>query len=643
MALSALLTRLITHFITVDNSYIEYVVEKYPVSSADALPEPWEMTGFVFFWILYALSFIIIYGWLEKKNVRIARGTAPLVSVILTILGTYILFHAEEDMFYINMSWFMKWYGIVISIVLFAILTYISIKKDIAILVDCISIGLIVVSSAFCFVRNPLFGTNAFHFNGFFTTIYNVYNGATLGVDSKIIYGTYGYLFFPLYKILGLSLRSYAMITACMCLTVLSCEYCVIRNLIENPILRLMSVMVCIYINVFFAVNAHYEQFITQHFPMRVFFPMIMVAWITMTAKKGILSDGRETVIGIMICYLAFMMNLESAVTTSLTWASGMFFYQMSRRETGEKPWQMINSLVKLLLGIVVAFAGWILTIEAITVYRTGNWLAISEFYSTQVVFSKAGYGMLPLPDYLHIYIFVFLLYALFLGVGIQRIFFDRNGYYYKDQISFALSVSGILMLIYYMGRTHNRSLFTWLCPSAILLTYILDTIVKNHIVLIGNKFKITCIGITGVIIFSILSVYALSSIYVLKESELYQDFIDRQIQDNYDDTINSEIDFLNKYAENGSVNYIGNYSAGILLAAGLKNNFLGEMALCWYSWDDYKYIERFIESCEGIIIIEGNAYNQIETYIPNEFEQIMISKGYRIIDESSLSKAWGK
>lgn len=149
MTLSALLTRLITYFITVDNSYIEYVIEKYPVSSTEVLPEPWEMSGFVIFGILYAFLFIFIYGWLEKKNMRMVGCVAPLTSVLLTVLGTYILIFAEEDMFYINMSWFMKWYGIVISIIFFATLTYISFKKDIEILVDGVSICLIIISSIF--------------------------------------------------------------------------------------------------------------------------------------------------------------------------------------------------------------------------------------------------------------------------------------------------------------------------------------------------------------------------------------------------------------------------------------------------------------------------------------------------------------
>ena len=644
--LSSLLTRVITLFIKVDDAFIDSVIKQYPVSAEDVLPEPWEMTGFFMFWIFFAAAFLIIYGFMDKRISCSRNMVTSSVALVLTIIGTYILFTAEEDFFYINMSWFMKWYGAVASVVLFGGLFFLSKKKSIDKVIDVAAVLIISISSVFCFVRNPLFGTNAFHFNGYFTTIYNVFNGATLGVDSKIIYGTYAYLFLPIYKVIGLSLTSYALITMLMCFGILLCEYYVIRNLIDNSVIRLAVILVCVYINVFFAVNAHYEQFITQHFPMRVFFPMVMLAYVVWTSKHKSILDKKRIICGIFICYMAFMMNLESAVTTSLTWASACFYFKMSvnenKRDLKETIAETFLSALKYIFGVALAFLCWVLTIELICFVRVGDFIRFSELYSTQVVFSKAGYGMLPLPDYLHIYVFIFILYALFLGVGIQRIFFEGKGYYLKDQIAFGVSVTGILMCIYYMGRTHNRSLFTWLCPCVMLLAYILDNIIVKMQIL-KEKWDRICIGITGAIIAILLCVYAMSSGYVVLNSDLYRDFIKRQVNNNYDERIVEEIDFLKKYEVAGTVNYIGNHVAGIALAAGLRNNFLGEMAMCWYSWDDYEYIKEFIQSCDGNIIIDGTAASQINKYIPKEFEKIMSDKEYCVIDESSTSKVWGK
>lgn len=602
------------------------------------------MFGFVLFWIIYAFGFSLIYYFLKFKTLKYGDYIIGTMVLGLTLFGTYILFTAEEDSFYIGTSWFMNWYGIIGSIIMFAIAFWISKKQSLEHIFDIISFLMVCGTGLFCFVRNPLFGTNVYHFNAFFTTIYNVYNGATLGIDTNIMYGTYAYLFGPIYKILGLSLNTYAIITVMMCVIILFCEYYIIRNLLDNPVIRFMALSVCIYVNVFFSVHAHYEQFITQHFPMRIFFPMIMLAFVVSAAKRGTLTYKKKIVLGIIVCYLAFMMNLESAITAALTWASGCFYYEVSIKGNIDKKVnirQGISIAGQCLGGIALAFSAWVMTIEIISFLRVKHFIDVSKLYATQFIFSKVGFYMLPLPDYIHIYIFIFLVYALFIAIGIQRIFYCETGYDFKNQIAFGLSVAGILMLIYYIGRSHNRSLFTWLGPCIILLAYILENII-NRLHNMDSKFMKITFGTSGVIIFLILSVYATSEIYVLKYSEYYRDFVHRQVYNNYDEEINNEIEILKIYSRDDTVNYLGNYAAAISTVAGLKNNFLGEMAFDWLSWDDYDYIKEFLMSCDGYIIIDRVAAEQINKFMAEDFEEIMSDRGYEVIDESSLSKIYG-
>ena len=639
--LSAILTKIITLYIKVD----EELVSKYPLDMSEVRPEPWEMIGFVLFWVIYAIGFILIYHVLNRKSYSYINGMVETIAMVLTLLGTFILFTAEEDNFYIGTSYFMKWYGVLGSIIIFMVLFWISNKKSLEHLLNILSVLICVAASLFCFVRNPLFGTNAMHFNCFFTSIYNVYNGATLGVDSPIVYGTYAYLFLPIYKILGLSMNTYAFITAVMCLLILLCEYYIIKNLLSNPVIRFMALSTCIYINVFFSVHAHEEQFITQHFPMRIIFPMLMLAFITFSAKRGLLTHKTHIVIGIIICYLAFMMNLESAITTSLTWATGCFYYEVVVNKKADKKVAMHKGVSMVFIslgGIVLAFVTWVMTIEGICFFRTKHLMEISKLYLTQFIFSKVGYCMLPLPNYLHIFIFILLVYALFIGIGIQRIFYCEASFDLKNHIAFGLSVAGILMLIYYMGRTHNLSLFKWLCPCIILLAYILENIferIKN----INSKYQRIILGISGAIIFLLLSVYATSELYVLKYSESYRDFVNRQINDNYDEIFSNEIETISKYSNEGTVNYLGDYAAGVCMAAGLKNNFSGEVARCWLTWDDYDYVKNFLRSCDGYIIIDGKATEQMNKFMMEDFAQIMDEREYKIIERTSLSTIYGQ
>lgn len=423
--LSVIITKFITGFIKADERYLA-LAKKYPLDMEQVLPEPQEMTGFVLFWITYALCFLFLFYLFEKRDIRVHSGVVFVAGAVLALVGSYVLLFAEEDQFYISMSWFMDWRMLFCVTVICASIYGISVVKDISKAADIVSLILVCVSSLFCFVRNPLFGTNAWHFNGYFATVYNVYNGAVLGIDSNIIYGTYAYLFYPIYKLIGLSLTSYAFVTMVMCLIIMLCERYIIRVLIDNAVLRLLAISGCIYINVFFAVHVHYEQFITQHFPMRIFFPMVMLAFVVFLSKRNKLTNNKYYALGIVLCYLSFMMNLESAVTTSMVWISACFYNKMMENKMKSKMhdlWKCVVFALKHVAGMIIAMLCWVLCIELITYWKAGQFIEISHLYSTQLVFSKIGYGMLPLPDYIHVYMFVFLIYALFLGIALKQIF----------------------------------------------------------------------------------------------------------------------------------------------------------------------------------------------------------------------------
>ncbi len=484
---------------------------------------------------------------------------------------------------------------------------------------------------------NPMFGTNLFHFSSVFTSVYNVFYGATLGVETRIMYGTYAYLFVPILKIIGFSLSHYAIIIMSMCLIILLCEFYIIKNLIDNSIIKFLTISTCIFFNVFFAVDANYEQFITQQFPLRIFSPMIMIAFIVFSVKKKNIYKTPNILIGGFLCYLAFIINLESAITTCLTWVSANFFFEMIEKKQKKKSFLTVQSIFMA----IAAFLLWIFTIELFSYLRKNCFIGLNNFFFTQWVFSEIGFGMLPLPNYLHLYIFIFLVYSFFLGISVKQVFFGMIENKIKGQIIFALTTTGILMLIYYIGRTHNRTLIPFLYPCIILIGYILDKGIKQ----IGREkdvVKRCWFAFVFFLLFSIISTYGTSFVYVLENSNRFRDFVKRQLYNNYDKNIDLEIKLLWEYkGEDGSVNYLGNNASVISLAAGLKNNFLGEMAADWLSWDDYEYIKEFITNCDGPIIIDKIALAQMTTYIPSEFKKIMKQKGYRVINSSPLSEVF--
>lgn len=648
------------------NALIQEAVAVLPLEASDLQPEPWEMTGYVFLWLLFFFAFAITYFITEKK--KLANKWLELLTVVSCVLllagFVYAFFFAEEDEFYINMSYYMSPIIAILitALMLLAIvlLQRMNICRNKIIMIGCDSISLIMIlfAARVCYVPVPVYGTNMFHANGFFTAIYNVYYGATLGVDFIPEYGTYAYLFVPIFKIIGFTMRKYAFIIMLMCLVIMLCWFYVIRSLIRNPILKVLSLASAIYLDVYFAINAHGEQFIAQHFPFRIFFPTIMVAYVAFGMNKKIFARKAFQFVGFTITVCSLIMNLESGITTTSTWAAVCFavgFSSLKEKHIHDNNDNIIgvvrcekNKLFRLLAAVVVRFLSaiilWIGTIVIVGYIRTGSIVNISDLFYTSRVFAQIGYGMLPLPNYLHVYIFVFLLLAISLGFSLCPLFSSKK-VYVKDTITtLALSVTGILMLIYYMGRTHNRSLFQWLFPCVILISFFADRFiddVKGYRRFRGGIRLMAC-GITTLLI-SILSVYSFSILYVLHNSELYNDFRYRQNTGYLDDSVKKEIEILMKYEnEDGTINYFGDYAAILSLYVGLENTYLGKMPTDLYAWEEYESLMDWIKNTEGAIILDSRAMSQIELFEEENFDAIIKEKNYGVIDESGMSKVYG-
>lgn len=621
------------------------VANSFPLPlSVTVQPEPWEMNGYIVFWTVFfcfSIAFISCKNFIKKIDLDIS----PYMYLLCTLGGVFSLFFAEPDKFYIVNSWFME-YKIVLPLVFCSFLLYYFVNskmkyKTSSRIFDILSILLLLYTAKVCYVPNPFFGTNLFHSSCFFTTIYNVYHGATLGVESQPIYGTYAYVFSPIFHFIGFSLEHYAFIIMLMCVCIMFCWLYIIRHMISNAFLRFSCLSVCLYFDVYFAIVSHHEQFITQHFPYRLFFPSVMLAYIAygMPEKRNNLYK----TLGYFLCFLAFVFNLESAIGVLFSWLSVNIIIALKNNIFEKNKVEIcLQKLVKELIFAVIAFCGWPLLYIVVGYLKSGTWVSVKDLYFTQILFSQIGYGMLPLPSYLHCFHFVCLVYAVYLFISIKS-FFSNELFTKKKILEFALSILGVLLLIYYMGRTHNRSLFQWLFPFIILSCVMLEYFLKN---ILKEKLRVRLIPLycINALIFLALTVYSFSFVYIIKNSDIYNDFIDRQNTMRMDTRIANEITAIKKYSSEGNVNYFGDYIAPMLVYTGYKNTYLGEIPTNLYRWKDYDYILKWLNKLNKkgeVVFLDYRAFKALNTYKKKEFNEILRKRHGKIFEKTSLSHVY--
>ncbi|MCJ7773294.1 MAG: hypothetical protein MUP22_09205 [Desulfobacterales bacterium] len=323
------------------------------------------------------------------------------------------------------------------------------------------------------------------HFLAYFDSVVQVYLGKTLLVNDNAQYGLYALLLKPIFQLVGLSVFKFTLVMGILKSLAYMSLLIVLRFATKNRWIAFAG----------FATIAFYTRFrvpldITmdpyfQYSPHRFFFPAVFVllVWVYLCEKK----KNRKKILYFFIslfCALSVLWNLDSGLVVLATWLICLVYTEMLMLKEHKFLGVFINSVKHCLVVsamLIFTFIGFYLY----TYFFSGAWPDVSGFLAYTKLFSENGFYMLPILQIIHPWNMFVIIYILGVFIGVRNFLEytqiiappNMRGKREKEAntLILVISVLGIGLFFYYVGRSHNATLTGPSWPVFLLLTIFTD------------------------------------------------------------------------------------------------------------------------------------------------------------------------
>jgi hypothetical protein len=311
--------------------------------------------------------------------------------------------------------------------------------------------------------RFPYTHENKYDFNAVYYSVVQVYRGMPLLVDHFTnTYGLYPHFLVPFLKITGLSVLNFSVLMGLLSALCFVFLFYVLRFAVKSWLLVLAGFTTIFFMSFMYGkVMGRYDPYFAM-WPIRYIFPMLLLffAVVYLKSKSKILYYA-----SFFIFAAGILWNPDFGMITFLSLI--FFFTFLSFGECGLR-----KGLAKSAIHLGVAAGSLALTFLSYSVIIRlfyGNFPQLVEMFSTLNGFAVVGANMLPLPSSLHPWMILALVYISGLVYSI--------GHLAKREVTphvafvFLVTVLGIGMFSYYIGRSHNWNLLSCAPPAFLLAT----------------------------------------------------------------------------------------------------------------------------------------------------------------------------
>jgi hypothetical protein len=337
-------------------------------------------------------------------------------------------------------------------------------------------------------------------------------------IDLKSLYGLHPYflqIFLYLFpaKILTLSFVLAALLLISL-LSIAFCLFCVIRN----KLVALIGFIAIIYLQNF--TNNWWPEptaIAFQYEPIRLLFPSLLLSFLCLFFKNP---TPRKYYGALIFFSFSTLWNLDTGIPTFLTLVIilGYEKFFLNKKE-GFSVTGAAKHLAKS-LGILAAI--WFIFLISLKI-KYGQWPEISWLFYGQSAAFDFGYAMMPM--YLGIWVMSVLIYATGFVMSSDNFFKKRHSL--QDNFILVLTILGLGLFTYFIGRSHSSNVLHCGYPAAILLTIFVDKFCasfgKKDFIFFLPKFK------TDTLIFAL----PLLLISYLSSAFLFNSFSFSKLQDN--------------------------------------------------------------------------------------------------------------
>ena len=310
-----------------------------------------------------------------------------------------------------------------------------------------------------------------------------------------------------------------------------------------------------------------------QYDPIRLFWPALSVLFFYFYAKHA---SWIKSIFLSLIAGIAVIWNLDTGLPLVAAFPAFLLLRILFCLTASESMWavrkqEIFASLGKIILhGLIVTlcFAAFLY----LTWLAGGRHINIYWIFAYQKLFYLAGFAMLPTPTYLHPWMIVLALY-LFALIFSQFSWHKRFGNDPFSSLLLYLSLLGLGLFLYYMGRSHIDNLLLVLWPAVLIATLFADRMFRLNMRGLISKTMLL-INLPFLIFILVCSVNLLSAVPKFVDGDI--SFF-THLHKPLDPLVASEIQFINQEKGNNKECVILSQRQGIYyLESGLANPIKG-------------------------------------------------------------------
>lgn len=368
----------------------------------------------------------MFYGLLNKVWI-FSPIELMFISLAIYILSLVVLYHEKETL---SAKWFFF----------------------ITVLAVAIFLGAIVATPNTFGIGYDGTTFNVHHSSAYIDSIYSVFYGRPYEGGITDQYGHYALFFYGPLKVLGASLLTISIILGLLFAFSFICLMVAIHILIKSNYLK---VLIALSGGLIVATNSALNIY-WQTFPHRLFFPSIMILFISLSSKEELTKRGY--IIGSFISILSILWNFESGIALTIAW---LFFIIINHYQYNEFD---IKKFIKSVLKILVMFAIYLmvpyLAVNFYNLVMTGldyeYLMSFTQFIGSMAEDSyidflktELKWGNLP------------YLYMMFTFLGCVALSLRNTSIISKERtpspifvVSAAVSIMGLVLLTMWINRT---------------------------------------------------------------------------------------------------------------------------------------------------------------------------------------------
>jgi len=315
------------------------------------------------------------------------------------------------------------------------------------------------------FNKNPTY--SVYHFNAMFYSVSQVVMGKTLLVDFNNTYGLYPHLLEPIFRIIGLSVLNYSIVMSALTALAFILIYLFLKDNISNKIIATMGFTSVIFINyLIFKLDtlALFDSY-NQYWPLRFIFPAVLIFLGTLYIKTNSKIIYYSSWIAAAV---SILWNIDSGIFVFASWLLLLVYIELYNTDKKCALKNIVMHTITAGNSIILVFG-----IYAIHIFiRCRTFVDFIQMLEIPQFYVMYGFEMLPLPQ-VHVWIAVFIVYLCGLVYSIKSLINGENQE--RGKIIWLLSILGIGLFTYYLGRSHDQVLLTPAYIAVILITIYAD------------------------------------------------------------------------------------------------------------------------------------------------------------------------